>query len=231
MDHPPPTAVDRPGAAEPGLRARLRALTTFPDELPAFDVTAAPPSPAELFLAWLDDAVATGVPAPHATVVATAGPDGRVTSRNVLLTDVDTAGWHFSTHRTSPKAADLAARPSAAMTFFWPVLGRQVRLTGPVTDLGPEPAEQFRARSDGSRAGTLVGHQSERLEDLERYAAAYAEALEQVRADPELVDHRWTDLALDPDTVEFFQAARPGNVRLRYRADATHRWTTELLWP
>jgi pyridoxamine 5'-phosphate oxidase len=215
-----------------GLRARLRALTTFPEELPTFDVGQAPPDPAELFLTWLEDAIATGVPAPHAMVVATAGPDGRVTSRNVLLTDVDAAGWHFSTHRSSPKALDLAARPRAAMTFFWPALGRQVRLTGPVRDLGPEGPEHFRARSEGSRAGTLVGHQSEQLDSLERYAEAFAEALDRVRTDPAIVDGRWTDLALDPEAVEFFQAARPGNVRLRYRADAAPgRWTTELLWP
>jgi len=215
-----------------GLRARLQALTTFPDELPAFDVEHAPAAPADLFLAWLEDAIATGVPAPHAAVVATAGADGRVTARNVLLTDVDDAGWHFSTHRSSPKAADLRARPRAAMTFFWPALGRQVRLTGPVTDLGPEDPQHFRARSDGSRAGTLVGHQSEPLPSLERYSDAFSVALERVRAEPDLVDERWTDLALAADAVEFFQAARPGNVRLRYRTDGTPgRWTTELLWP
>ncbi|PFG40922.1 pyridoxamine 5'-phosphate oxidase [Georgenia soli] len=218
--------------AADGLRARLRGLTTFPEDLPPFDVERAPAAPAELFLGWLEDAVATGVPAPHAVVVATVGPDGRVTARNVLLTDVDAAGWHFSTPRSSPKALDLAARPRAAMTFFWPVLGRQVRLSGSVSDLGPEAAEHFRARSEASRAGTLVGHQSEHLDSLERYAAAFADALEQVRADPDLVDERWTDHALAPDTVEFFQAARPGNVRLRYRTDgAPGRWTTELLWP
>ena len=215
-----------------GLRARLRALTTFPDELPGFDVERAPAAPAELFLGWLDEAAATGVPAPHAMVLATAGPDGRVTARNVLLTDVDDAGWHFSTPRSSPKALDLAARPRAAMTFFWPVLGRQVRLTGVVSDLGPEAAQHFRARSEGSRAGSLVGHQSEQLDSLEHYAAAFADALEHVRAHPETVDERWTDHALAPDTVEFFQAARPGNVRLRYRTvGAPGRWTTELLWP
>lgn len=215
-----------------GLRARLRALTTFPDDLPALDVERAPADPAELFLSWLEDAVATGMPAPHAMVVANAAPDGRITARNVLLTDVDAAGWHFATHRSSPKAAGLAARPAAALTFFWPVLGRQVRLTGRVTDLGPERAEHFRARTDASRAGTVVGHQSERLENLEEYATAYGEALERVRADPDLVDERWSDLALAPDAVEFFQAARPGNVRLRYRADEVPgRWVTELLWP
>jgi pyridoxamine 5'-phosphate oxidase len=215
-----------------GLRARLRALTTFPEELPTFDVARAPGDPAELFLGWLEDATATGVPAPHAMVVATAGPDGRVRSRNVLLTDVDAAGWHFSTHRSSPKAVDLASRPYAAMTFFWSTLGRQVRLTGPVTNLGPEAPEHFLARSDGSRAGTLVGHQSEQLDTLERYAEKFDEALDRVRADPSLVDERWTDLALAPEAVEFFQAAQPGNVRLRYRTGSTPgRWTTELLWP
>lgn len=227
------------------LRARLRALPTFPADLPTLDPEAAPEDPVVLFLRWLDDAAAGGAPAPHAMVLATADEDGRVSARNVILTDLDDDGWHFSTHRTSPKAAALTANPRAALTFFWPALGRQVRLTGVVRDLGAE-ASVFLARPEASRVGTLVGHQSEPLPSLEDYSAAYARAQERVRGEPGLVDPGWADHALRPDAVEFFQAALPGNIRLRYRAEqelgadggraaergpARAGWLKELLWP
>ncbi|GAA4287434.1 pyridoxine/pyridoxamine 5'-phosphate oxidase [Georgenia daeguensis] len=245
----PGDAVD--AAPVEDLRARLRALPTFPEDLPALDPGAAPDDPAMLFLRWLGDAAADGTPAPHATVLATADAQGRVSARNVILTDLDDDGWHFSTHRSSPKAADLAANPRAALTFFWPAHGRQVRLTGVVRDVGAE-ASVFLARSEASRVGTLVGHQSEPLPSLEDYAAAYARTEERVRAEPGLVDPDWADHALAPDAVEFFQAARPGNIRLRYRAERDRatdqgpgegldrrvrrgagraRWVRELLWP
>jgi pyridoxamine 5'-phosphate oxidase len=233
------------------LRARLRALPTFPADLPVLDPETAPDDPAVLFLRWLDDAAAADGPAPHAMVLATADGDGRVSARNVILTDLDDDGWHFSTHRSSPKAAALAANSQAALTFFWPGQGRQVRLTGVVRDLGAE-ASVFLARSEVSRVGTLVGHQSEALPSLEEYAAAYARTEDRLRAEPGLVDPDWADHALCPDAVEFFQAARPGNIRLRYRAEhdrgtderprvgldsgverdrGTTRWLKELLWP
>ena len=248
----------RPGAGDDAgrapvsdLRARLRALPTFPADLPALDPGTAPDDPVVLFLSWLGDAAAAGGAAPHAMVLATADTDGHVTARNVILTDLDDDGWHFSTHRSSPKAAALAANPRAALTFFWPVHGRQVRLTGVVRDLGAE-ASVFLARSEASRVGTLVGHQSGPLPSLEEYADAYARTEARVRAEPGLVDPGWADHALRPDAVEFFQAARPGNIRLRYRAER-HRgtdqgpgddlgsrvrrgtgsagWVKELLWP
>lgn len=215
------------------LRARLRALPTFPADLPALDPGAAPDDPVVLFLRWLADAAAGGAPAPHAMVLATAGADGHVSARNVLLTDLDDDGWHFSTHRSSPKAAALAANPRAALTFFWPAHGRQVRVAGVVRDLGAEDSV-FLTRSEASRVGTLVGHQSEQLPGLDEYATAYARTEERVHAEPGLVDPDWADHALRPETVEFFQAARPGNIRLRYRAGHDPRrpaWLTELLWP
>jgi pyridoxamine 5'-phosphate oxidase len=215
------------------LRARLRALPTFPADLPALDPGTAPDDPAVLFLRWLADAAAGDAPAPHAMVLATADADGHVSARNVILTDLDDAGWHFSTHRSSPKSAALAANPRAALTFFWPAHGRQVRVTGVVRDLGAE-ASVFLARSEASRVGTLVGHQSEPLASLEEYATAYARTEERVRAEPGLVDPDWADHALRPDAVEFFQAAQPGNIRLRYRAEGDPRrsgWLKELLWP
>jgi pyridoxamine 5'-phosphate oxidase len=123
------------------LRARLRALPDFPDDLPAFDPATAPADPVELFLDWLETALAAGVRQPHAfslaTVAATA-TGGAPSSRMLILKDLDADGWQFATARTSRKGRELAATPLAAMNFYWSQLGRQVRLVGPVVELSAE---------------------------------------------------------------------------------------------
>lgn len=135
------------------LRERLRALPTFPNELPTLDPEAVPADPRQLFLAWLDDAIASGERQPSAMALSTIGDAGEPTSRTLIVKDVDEHGIHFSSSRRSRKAAHLAARPVATMLLFWRPLGRQVEITGDVVDLGPEAAAvdwQQRPNYDGT---------------------------------------------------------------------------------
>lgn len=117
------------------LRDRLRALPAFPDDLPVFDVERAPERADTLFLDWFDDALAHGVHQPHAFTLSTAGPTGHVTARTLILKDLVDGAWVFAGARSTRKGIDLAANPSAAMTFYWPERGRQVRITGEVEEL------------------------------------------------------------------------------------------------
>ena len=120
------------------FRAQLRALPDFPDNLPAFDPAAAPRDPVELFRLWLSEALDAGVRQPHAFSLATADGSGRPSSRMLILKDIDGDGWQFATARTSRKGAELAANPNAAMNFYWPELGRQIRVAGSVVLLSRE---------------------------------------------------------------------------------------------
>lgn len=117
------------------LRDRLRALPAFPDDLPDFDPARAPERADALFREWLDDALARGVHQPHTFTLSTAGPTGHVTARTLILKDLVDGAWVFAGARSTRKGIDLAANPSAAMTFYWPELGRQVRITGEVEEL------------------------------------------------------------------------------------------------
>jgi len=224
---------DEGSAREPSsLRDRLRALPTFSPGLPTLDPDATPSDPVTLFRTWIEEAIDAGVQLAHAMTLATAGVSGRVSARTVILRDVDPSGWWFATGSSSPKGRDLAENPHAALTFLWPAVGRQVRVTGPVTPAAPETsAADFRARSDGSRTAALVGHQSEALASRQEYRDAFAGTLAAVRADPTLLDPTWTAYALAPTSVEFWQATDDrGQTRLRYRA-VGHHWEKGLLWP
>ncbi|MFI2101892.1 pyridoxal 5'-phosphate synthase [Isoptericola sp. NPDC019693] len=225
------------------FRERLRALPTFPPGLPPFgvdldDLDTAPATPQELFAQWFDDALATGVGAPHAATLSTADAAGRVHARTLVIKDVTADGWWFAGHATSPKGRDLAENAHAALTVFWRDLGRQVRVTGRATTAGPGAgAADFRARPDGSRAAGLVGHQSEPLDSPGQYRDAFAARLDEVREHPDAVAPAWTAWVLAPASVEFWAASDDrGQSRLRYRTgpstpENSPAWTKELLWP
>lgn len=117
------------------LESRLRALPAFPHPLPVLRAEDLPADPDELFLAWLDAAIASGERQPHAMAFATVRDDGTPAVRTLILKDLDEAGYHFSTHRTSRKGVELASHPRASMLFFWRESGRQVRVTGNVIEL------------------------------------------------------------------------------------------------
>jgi pyridoxamine 5'-phosphate oxidase len=220
--------------AEPGgLRELLRSQQVFPAGMPEFDPDTAPDDPVTLFLHWLEAAIGDGVPAPHAMTLATSDDRGRLSSRVLICKDVDDDGrWYFASGATSGKGRDLAVNPHAALSFFWPQQGRQIRLRGPAVPAGPQAsAADFLARPPASRAEALIGRQSEPLDDLTELDEALREALARVTADPGLIAPAWTVYVLTAEEVEFWQGDQQRrHVRLRYQR-AGPAWTRQLLWP
>lgn len=201
-------------------------------ELPSFDPATASASPLPLFTAWFAEAVAAGQPEPHTMSLATTDEDGRPDVRIVMLHGADADGWSFASHATSRKGRQLAARPEAALAFYWPALGRQVRLRGPVTSApSAESQADLHARSTGALAAALTGSQSEPLGSLEELRQTSEAAWEAARSDPTAPSATWTLYRLRPREAEFFQGdADRRHVRLLYQGGADG-WTRQLLWP
>jgi pyridoxamine 5'-phosphate oxidase len=149
-----------------------------------------------------------------------------------MLHGADTDGWAFASHSHSRKGEHLSVRPYAALGFYWPVLGRQVRVKGPVSAApSGEAAADLHARSTGALAAALTGRQSEVLGSLDELARVSEEAWERAQREPEVPVPSWTLYRLLPDEVEFFQGdERRRHVRLVYRR-ADGGWARELLWP
>ncbi|MEV7190958.1 pyridoxal 5'-phosphate synthase [Streptomyces sp. NPDC093510] len=226
------TAPAEPAPQET-FRALLRSQKVWDTDLPAFDPAHAPPTPLPLFHTWFAEAVAAGQPEPHTMGLATVDEEGLPDVRTVMLHDADARGWHFATHASSAKGRQLAARPDAALHFYWAAQGRQIRVRGRVTTAPhAESLADLHARSTGALAAALVGRQSEVLgtyEELERSSVA---AWERARAEPDADSPTWTLYVLEPVEAEFFQGdARRRHVRLRYRRAGGSGWGRELLWP
>lgn len=234
-DTPSPSPSPAPSSLSSGFLRSLRALRVWDPqvtELPAFDPAAAPAEPSALFVGWFAEAVAAGQMEPHTMSLATADGDVRPDIRTVMLHDVDARGWHFASHSGSRKGRQLAARPYAALGFYWPVLGRQVRVRGRVV-IEPASVAQadLHARSTGALAAALTGRQSEVLSSYEELERASEAAWARAEREPDAPVPSWTAYVVEPDEVEFFQGdARRRHVRLNYRREEAG-WATELLWP
>ncbi|MFJ8807443.1 pyridoxal 5'-phosphate synthase [Streptomyces sp. NPDC102490] len=215
------------------LLRSLRVWDPAVTALPLLDPAGAPGDPLELFTRWFAEAVAAGEREPHTVTLATADAEGLPDARVVMLHGADADGWAFATHADSRKGRHLAARPYAALVFYWPVLGRQVRLRGPVA---AAPAEEARAdlhaRSTGALAAALTGRQSAELDSTDELARASRAAWERAEREPDSPVASWTLYRLRPDEVEFFQGeARRRHVRLAYRRGGNGGWDRRLLWP
>lgn len=224
--------TDASTSARRSFRDLLHTQRVWDVDLPAFDPAAAPRTPLPLFHAWFAEAVAAGQTEPHTMTLATVDAEGHPDVRTLMLHDADDRGWHFATHATSAKGRQLAARPHAALGFYWPAQGRQVRVRGPVTACTPaESRADLHVRSTGALASALVGRQSEVLGSYEELNRASDAAWERALAEPEADVASWTRYVVEPHEVEFFQGdVRRRHVRLRYRRDGGN-WTRELLWP
>lgn len=191
--------------------------------------------PVEMFGRWFDDTVAAGLHEPNAMVVATVSPDGRPSSRLVLLKGFDERGFVFFTNLTSRKGEDVEANPAVSLLFPWHDLQRQVRVEGTASRVSAQESEEyFAARPRDSQLGAWASPQSRVVASRsaldERYGGVLAQfaGLDDVPLPP-----FWGGLRVAPDAVEFWQG-RKGRMhdRLRYRRDAPGAdWTVERLAP
>jgi pyridoxamine 5'-phosphate oxidase len=214
------------------MKDELRALKSLAGPFPPFDPEAAPDDPRALFTAWLQDAIAAGLKEPHAMVLSTVDADGAPDARVLILKNLDDRGWHLATTETGPKGRQIAANPGAALTFYWPALGRQVRIRGAVTRAGEdERTADFRARPNGAKAAAMAGRQSDVLRSPRDLDTALAEQLRRLEADPGHVAPGWALFIVTPREVEFWQGHEERHHRrLRYRRDGDG-WHRERLWP
>lgn len=221
--------------AQKDLHELLRSLRVWAPgatELRPFDPETAPPTPLALFTSWFADAVAAGQPEPHTMSLATVDRAGQPDVRIVMLHGADADGWSFATHRSSRKGRALSAHPYAALAFYWPVLGRQVRVRGPVSAAPVQESQaDLHARSTGALAAALTGRQSEELSSLDELRQASQAAWGRAHENPAEPSPTWTLYRLHPQTVEFFQGdAERRHVRLEY-SRTEFGWSRTLLWP
>jgi pyridoxamine 5'-phosphate oxidase len=201
------------------------------------DESSVSPNPIRQFELWFTEAVSAKVPEPNAMTLATVGADGYPSARIVLLKGADEHGFTFFTNYTSRKARELAARPRAALLFFWPELERQVRIEGKVTQVdASESTAYFAGRPRASQLGAWASPQSEAIGGRVELEARFAEFADRYRdaSAPVPRPPHWGGYRLAPESLEFWQGrASRLHDRIRYRRTQAHptAWIVDRLAP
>jgi len=186
------------------------------------------------FRVWLDEALAAQLDEPTALTLSTVGVDGQPSSRVVLLKGLpDDNGFLFYTNYNSQKGRELAARPLAALNFFWPGLERQVRVEGRVERASEAlSTEYFQSRPRSSQVGAWASPQSQVIGSRAALEAREAEVAAGFGAqDPLPRPPHWGGFILRPARVEFWQG-RPSRLhdRIVYKLEGSS-WKRSRLAP
>jgi pyridoxamine 5'-phosphate oxidase len=189
------------------------------------------PDPFTQLRAWLEEARAV-VGEPHVMTLATATPEGKPSSRVVLLRDLDELGLTFFTNRTSRKGDELRANPRAAIVLHWWELGRQVRVEGSVEEISlEESAAYWATRPRGSQIAAWASPQSRPLTDRAALDARVTETEERFDGQDVPLPPFWGGYRLIPESIELWMHRDDRlHDRVRYtREDGG--WRSERLAP
>jgi len=195
------------------------------------------PDPVDQFRRWVNEAIAERAPEPLAAALATADVAGNPSVRMILIRGIGPDGLDFYTNHGSRKGRDLAARPAAALTLWWPTLERQVRLSGSVTRLSEaESATYFASRPLESQLGAWASAQGEPITDRATLERALAAAAQSHAPDPDTtpaLPPHWGGYRIAPARWEFWQG---GQYRLHDRFEYLRPtpdapWETRRLQP
>jgi len=201
-------------------------------EQAALDESHVAHDPMHQFQQWMDEAVRCQVIEANAMTLATVDPDGRPSTRVVLLKGLDERGLVWYTNYESRKAKSLAHQPYAALQFFWPDLERVVRIEGLVQPIDAQESDAYyRTRPLDSRIGAWASPQSQVIASREVLQAHWDENQARQGADP----HRppnWGGYRLQPDRWELWQG-RPSRLhdRLCSRQQPDGNWALTRLAP
>lgn len=245
-------------------------------------------NPLHQFHKWFKDPRIPRSSAPETCTLATASlPSGRISARMLYFKELDERGWVIYSNWGSkegkggqifgrePKASPDGTMPSdmhdsaalnqgnrwAALTFFWSIVERQVRVEGTVEPLSREESEMYwRTRERHSQIGAWTSWQSKVLWAVDPDTIAKAEAdlsspdyddgraaLEQRASEIEArfagvkdipLPPFWGGIRVVPESVEFWQG-RPGRLHDRFRyvlesagqSAKTSSWRIERLSP
>jgi pyridoxamine 5'-phosphate oxidase len=215
--------------------AGIRSLKTHTDYgavgLSESDVDA---DPFVEFATWLAHAEAEGIYEPNGMVLSTIDPDGRPSSRTVLLRGIHPDGFEFFTDYESRKGRALLSNPNVSIVFPWYRQHRQVLVYGVATPTVTDVSDEYFARRPhGAKIAATASRQSQPIADraeLEKRVRSLEEEYPEGTEVPRPAN--WGGFRVMPERVEFWQGRTSRlHDRIRFTAGADGDWVIDRLQP
>lgn len=190
------------------------------------------PNPIRMFERWLNEAIQAEVMEPNAMNLATSTPDGKPSSRIVLLKQIRNDGFVFFTNYDSKKGLQITQNNYCAINFVWHELERQVRIEGIIEKTSNMDSDSyFESRPEKSKLGAWASPQSKTIPNRDY--------LEQLIKDFEIKfsgrevnrPQNWGGYIVKPHLIEFWQGRKNRlHDRIQYRLEMNN-WIIERLAP
>ena len=202
------------------------------------------PRTEQLFFAWRDDPISRfqGLLAlaqecsaeATAMCLSTVSPEGKPSSRIMLLKAVDGAGFSFFTNLASRKGREALGRPDVALLFHWTPLEVQVRIEGRATRVPEAEADAyFATRPRDSQLGAWASHQSDPLASRDALEQRLSEAAQRFEGRLVARPPGWSGFRVSPLSIEFWRnrQSRLHDRELYSRPNPGAPWSQTLLNP
>ena len=190
--------------------------------------------PIKQFKEWFVQAMRTDMPEPSAMNLATCAVDGTLSSRMVLLKDVDECGFVFYTNYQSRKGSNIRESEHVALCFWWGQLQRQVRIEGTVELVSAQESDEyFSSRPRDSQISAIASRQSSTLSSYQQLLDQVAKVENEYSAIENIPRPSfWGGYRVVPQRIEFWQG-QPNRLheRLCYNKLAAGNWEVERLSP
>jgi pyridoxamine 5'-phosphate oxidase len=150
----------------------------------------------------------------------------------VSLKRLDSKGLVFTTALWTRKVEELRNSPRVASTFYWPSLGRQVRVEGRAEVAARELAEElFAGRPRSHQLQAHVSRQGETIESIETLSEQLAALDAKLGDRPVPCPEDWGAVRIVPERIEFWEEAADRLHRRTLYETRAGAWHRSLLAP
>ena len=190
-------------------------------------------NPFKQFRKWMNEAIKNKIFEPTAMALSTVNKKNKVSNRIVLLKDIENNSFVFYTNLKSRKSYELNTNKNVAAVFWWPQIGKQVRIEGSVKIVSKKKADEyFSTRSRESQIGAWASNQSSVLKDRKTLVKRFNIIEKRFENKDVPRPSFWSGYEIKPFLIEFWQGRENRlHDRIIYKKISQKKWKKYRLNP